>query len=263
MKEAFMSVWLLAIIAAVLFAEIILPLGGLIHCLRSDKIAGMRKALWAALIVIVWGAGKYYPTICLSLPVYDLGAVGYFFAVSGSKRWKIASAVYVVAVSVMLLPLGLKTAVNPVLGSQPGFQMPAAPSGNNAIVEIRGRGFENGQIVSEDETSVVFKDGRGVLHTIARADILSVQKQQAPTFSDQAQTQVKGIREWFSHLFKPMPQPKAAPQPSRPAGFKPNPDTQAYFAAANDPNRSLDERKEALKIAMRRAKAEGVDFRGL
>lgn len=263
MKEAFMSVWLLAIIGAVLFAEIILPLGGLIHCLRSDKIAGMRKAMWAALIVIVWGAGKYYPTICLSLPVYDLGAVGYFFAVSGSKRWKIASVIYVLAVGVMLLPLGLKTAVNPVLGDKPGFQMPAAPSGNNAIVEIRGRGFENGQIVSEDEGSVVFKDGRGVLHTIVRSDILSIQKQQAPAFSDQAQTQIKGIREWFSRLFKSMPEPKAAPQPSRPAGFKPNAQTEAAFAAANDSDRSLEERKAALKTALRRAKSEGVDFRSL
>ncbi len=82
------------------------------------------------------------------------------------------------------------------------------------MVEIKGEGFFNGTIESEDKDQVTFKDADGKVRTLARKDILFMERQ---TETPPAQ---KALLKAGQAIKKIAPDKSAATSPTAPAKIK-------------------------------------------
>lgn len=91
------------------------------------------------------------------------------------------------------------------------------------ILEIKGEGFVNGEITAEDDATVTFKDGRGVVRKIPKSSVLMREEEKKVSVIERIKDKTAEAVKKVSSPLKNVHVPSMAPNAAAPAASSPAP----------------------------------------
>lgn len=129
------------------------------------------------------------------------------------------------------------------------------------ILEIEGEGFVSGEVLSEDEATVQFTDLHGRVRTLPKREVLRIEREKKISAAERTMANFKeSVKRTFSKFRRAVDKGTAKvthPSTSKQAAVERTPSGQELMAAANDRSRPLEERKQSMKLALRKLREEG------